>query len=540
MTAFGKNILEAVHEGREALGGAPMLTFVSIGADKELVEQQRSYADLWRNGSAICAALAREHMAAGDAFALIMRNHAEFVDCMIGSAMAGTVYVPIEPRMTGEKLRYMLVFADCRGAVVADYALDNVLEVIGDWPALEWIWVVGDGAASGCLPRLRLLAMADILANSAMEQQLRLIDPAEPMQMLYTSGTTGDPKAICSDHARFIGATEASPEFGLRKGDKLFTGLPLSHANAQFISLAKALAMQLPIVICERFTKSRMWEILTRYSCTTFTLLGGMTSAIYAQPAGPFDRAHKVRLVISAGMPPAMWTAFGERFSVEILEFYGTAEGGLLLNRPGGRLGSVGKPLQGTRCAVLDKAMLPVPAGVIGELCFQQMDGTTPSVSYYKNPQASTEKTRGGWFHSGDMGWQDGAGWFFFSHRDGAAIRRNGEFISPSEVEKVIAEDPGVEDVFVYGVRTHSNAPGEHEVVAAIVPASQAFDPAAIFARCRSVLAANSVPFILQILGEIPKTASEKPQRNQLIARWKQGSCRVVSADGSCPTPLAD
>ncbi len=140
-------------------------------------------------------------------------------------------------------------------------------------------------------------------------------------------------------------------------------------------------------------------------------------------------------------------------------------------------------------------------------------------MDYDGNPEASARKTAGGWLHSGDLGWRDEEGWFFFSHRKGGGIRRHGDFVHPGFVEKVIAEHPSVSDVFVYGVPAASGAPGEKDIVAAVVPAQGVpFSPKAIFEACRKGLEPNFVPTWIQVVEEIPKTASEKPQERLLAA----------------------
>jgi crotonobetaine/carnitine-CoA ligase len=119
------------------------------------------------------------------------------------------------------------------------------------------------------------------------------------------------------------------------------------------------------------------------------------------------------------------------------------------------------------------------------------------------------------------MGWSDAEGWLFFSHRKGGGIRHNGDFVNPGFVERVIAEVPCVADVFVYGVPAASGAPGEKDVVAAVVPEPNVpFDPKRVFAACRERLEANFVPTYLQVVTEIPKTASEKPQERFLLERF--------------------
>ena len=119
-----------------------VLTFVSIGDDGNYIEEIRTYRQLWENGQRVAAALDAENMAFGDAFAIISLNHPEFVDTMVGSSIVGTIFVPIDPRTKGQKLSYMINHAGCRGAVIGDYALANLAEVLSDCPQLEWVWVI--------------------------------------------------------------------------------------------------------------------------------------------------------------------------------------------------------------------------------------------------------------------------------------------------------------------------------------------------------------------------------------------------------------
>jgi crotonobetaine/carnitine-CoA ligase len=119
------------------------------------------------------------------------------------------------------------------------------------------------------------------------------------------------------------------------------------------------------------------------------------------------------------------------------------------------------------------------------------------------------------------VGHTDGDGWFFFDHRRGGGLRHNGDFVNPGFVEKILAEHPQVADVFVYGVPAASGAPGEKDVVAAITPVGPGdFDPGSIFDSCREGLEPNFVPSYLQVVDEIPKTASEKPQERFLLAAF--------------------
>ena len=125
-----------------------VLTFVDIGPKGEYLDEVRTYDDLWANGQRVAATLDDEGMAEGDAFAIVAQNHPEFVDTMVGSSIAGTVFVPIDPRTKGKKLAYMLDFAGCRGVVIGDYAAANLLDILDDWPKLEWVWVISTQGAT--------------------------------------------------------------------------------------------------------------------------------------------------------------------------------------------------------------------------------------------------------------------------------------------------------------------------------------------------------------------------------------------------------
>jgi crotonobetaine/carnitine-CoA ligase len=340
------------------------------------------------------------------------------------------------------------------------------------------------------------------------------------MQVMYTSGTTGDPKGIVVPHQRFgMVSNHGEAVFGYRDGDRPYTGLSLTHGNAQFVTLAPSLKMGLRAVISRKFSKSRLWEIVRRHQCTTFALLGGMVTAIYSEPRREDDADNPVRLVISAGMPAAIWEEFGRRFGVEIFEFYGAVEGGMCFKRPGeGPVGSCGRPAPGLIAKVVDESGVEVPPGSPGELWFQLAGGAFPPVAYLGNPAASAKKTEGGWLRSGDIVHTDADGWVYFEYRAGGGIRRNGEFVSPALIEKSLAEHPDIDDVFVYGMPNASGAPGEKDVVAAIVPKHKGkLESEELAYWLRSRVDESMIPDFFQQVSEIPKTASEKPQERFLV-----------------------
>ncbi|MEH6634239.1 MAG: AMP-binding protein [Halioglobus sp.] len=503
-----------------------ILTFVDIDANGAFQEETRNYQQLWNNGQRLAAWLREQGMQKGDAFALVMQNHAEFVDFMVASSIVGTVFVPIDSRTRGDKLKYMLEFAECKGAVVGDNALAEVESVWQDGD--HWIANLGDD--QGNYP-----GISPVLARALPEPELEIAstDPNAPMQLLFTSGTTGDPKAILSTHSRYGVAATLPTVLGLVDDDVLYTGLSLTHANAQLVTLGMILHAGMRGVISLKFTKSRLWDITREYGCTFFNLLGGMTTAIYAEPARDDDTANPVRKILSAGMPAAIWEDFSQRFGVELFEFYGAAEGGLCFNPTGlGPVGSCGKAPPSMQLAILGEDGNPVAAGVAGEICFREADGRCPDLTYFKNSQATANKLADGWLHMGDIGHLDEAGWLYFHYRMGGGIRKNGDFVNTAFVEKALSEIDAITDVYVYGLQVSAGlAPGEKEVIAAVVPADRdSFDIAAVLKTCRAKLDRNSVPDYIQVLDEIPKTASEKPQERFLVEAFAANRGQVCPA----------
>lgn len=508
--------------------GHRVLTFEGAG---ERNDETRTYAELFDHGNQVAAELIERRMSRGDRFATLVRNHPEFIECLIGASISATVIVPIDPRTRGEKLTYTLNNSESRGIVCAPYSLPQVVAVANAVPSLEWILTLEEDAGDVRSDDVAIAdSFASVYARDPKPVDVRLASPDDPLQIIYTSGTTGDPKGVVFSNIRFGGAMLGGQMFGWTPDDRPYTGLSLTHGNAQLLTFAPALGMDLPVVFSRRFTRSRLWDITRKYGCTIFNLLGGMATAIYSMPVQPIDADNPVRMVLSAGMPREIWRDFEKRFDLEVFEMYGAIEGGMALNPPGvGPVGSFGKAPPNLDIKILDESGVECAPGEIGELVSRPI-GAPVKVEYFKNPEASKKKTVDGWLRSGDSCHTDEEGWLYFDFRKGGGIRHNGDFINVGYVEKVLAEDPQVTDVFVYGVPAASGAPGEKDVVGAVVAAGENnFDPQAVFANCVRNLEPNFVPSYLQVVSEIPKTASEKPQERFLLDQFAPDAAGVYA-----------
>lgn len=476
-------------------------------------DESLTYSELVLKGDKLARELAQLGIGAGDSFSVAMRNHPEMVIAMYAASALRAIIVPIDPRSRGQKLVYQIRNSDSKGVICTADLLEPIEEALSRLDGVAMAGVLHkegcEGPDSSKYPDLNEVLDGPEAPGTSPHGHL----PSDCHMMVHTSGTTGDPKGVRLPAERMLGmGMMAQMVWQYTPEDKLYTGLSLTHGNAIAVTLMPALLLSIPAVISCRFTKSRIWDICREFGCTTFSLLGGMMMGIYSEPIKADDADNPVRKVISAGTPAAIWESFEQRFNVAIHEWYAAVEGGFAQKPPGeGPVGSFGKPLDGMlEMKVVREDDSECDAGEVGELISRSLVGET-SVEYHKNPEASKAKTRGGWLRSGDMVHRDEDGWYYFDFRKGGGLRRQGDFIMPEYVERVIAEHPDVSDVCVYGVKAASGAPGESDLVAAIVSAGpEAPDIEDIFKACVEGLERNSVPSYIQVVQEIPKTASEK------------------------------
>jgi acyl-CoA synthetase (AMP-forming)/AMP-acid ligase II len=483
--------------------------FVNTDGSDEIV----TFLDLYENSNRVARSLLANGIGKGDTFSIIMRNHPEFLYALFGSFTIGATAVPIDPRSKGAKLAFQIMNSNSKGIILSGEFLNTIMAISDEIRNVPVIGVVykdhHEVDVSSDYPNMNQLLASE---NPNLPDTVVDFDPKGPYQIIYTSGTTGDPKGVVIKGERYFAYGMLGGIWGYQKDDIPFTGLSMTHGNAQAVTVFPSLASGIKAVIAEKFTKSKIWDICRKYGCTTFSLLGGMMMGIYSEPKKPDDADNPVRMVISAGTPISIWKEFEDRFAVKIFEWYAAVEGGFACNPPGmGPIGSFGKPPEGIyEMKVVgdnDEACEP---GKVGELIFRPITGKA-EVEYHRNKKASMEKTRGGWQRSGDMCHTDGDGWFYFDFRKGGGLRRQGDFIQPEYVEKILGEQPEITDVCVYGIPAESGAPGESDIVAAIVPTQgKEIDPKKLLAVISHSLEKNAIPSYLQIVDEIPKSASEK------------------------------
>jgi crotonobetaine/carnitine-CoA ligase len=232
------------------------------------------------------------------------------------------------------------------------------------------------------------------------------------------------------------------------------------------------------------------------------------------QPESPYDKDHCVEKILSAGCPAVLWEPFEKRFNLKIWEAYAAIDGsGFIANFGNAPKGSIGKPLNSIIRIVDDKS-LDVPTGVTGELLFKTDPNKKSSVEYYKNPDASGEKTKGEWEYTGDLMYQDEQGYIYFVGRSTDSMRRRGENVSAYDVEQAILKHPSVSEAAVYAVPSEMT---EDDIMASVqLVEGIKVSGKELFLFLQDKLAKFAIPRYIRIMDELPRNDAFRIKKGDL------------------------
>ena len=351
---------------------------------------------------------------------------------------------------------------------------------------------------------------------------------------IFTSGTTGLPKASVMSHNRWLASMSGigGMSVRLRSSDTMYIPLPLYHNNALSVSLGAVLAAGASVAIAKQFSASRFWDDIVLNRATAFCYIGELCRYLLAQPPKSTDRAHGVRLAVGNGMRPEIWDEFTERFGIKrIVEFYGASE----LNLAFVNAFSVAKtagfcPLPFKVVAYVQETGEPqrdergklraVRKGEPG-LLIAQISDRVPLDGY--TDASATEKkivrdgfTKGdAWFNSGDLVREVGWGHIAFVDRLGDTFRWKGENVATTEVEGALDTHPSVEQSVVYGVEV-PGCDGKAGMAAVTLADGETMDGSGLAEHLYQVLPAYAVPLFIRIVGEVEATSTFKNRKVDL------------------------
>jgi crotonobetaine/carnitine-CoA ligase len=493
-------------------------------------DQSFTYEEFEEKSSQAAQALLALGLKKGDKVGILMANCPEFLFLWFGIAKMGAVMVPYNVEWKGELLSFILQHSDTQGMILHQEFWPQLHEVLPVGRPLDFLVISGDEDRSRPNGAMDL---RDLFTGPA-DFHAPHISPQDPFQIMYTSGTTGRSKGVVRWHEYVIlRALRAVRIMGYRPEDVLYTPLPLYHGNAQVFSTLPALLANATLALGKRFSAREFWNDIRAHKATTFNYIGAMLSILYKQPPTDRDSDHQVRFARGAGAPAEIFLDFEKRFHLELVESYGTTEGGTVQNAPGRRkVGSFGTPPYYNEAVVIDEEGKELPRNKVGEMIIRPKDPGEKWLEYYKEPDATAEKVKNGWYHTGDLALVDEDGYFFFKGRKKDAIRRRGENVSAQEVEKVINAHPAVLECAAYGVPAELS---EEEIMVAVsLKPGFVLTPADLIGYCHNHMARFMVPRYVEFMDSLPKTPSLRVEKYKLQKRgvtpntWDREKNKIV------------
>jgi crotonobetaine/carnitine-CoA ligase len=467
-----------------------------------------SYAEMHARSSRLANALRERGIRKGDTVAVMLGNGVEFFYVWFGLAKLGAVMVPINTANRGESLAYILHHSDARLMFLDPRHRPTIDAVRARVPGLEQLVEVGGAAFAPWVEGDDRLKVDEDLADG------------DVMAINYTSGTTGPPKGAMIPHAMYplVGAAYASWVEATRES-VIYTCLPLFHANAQGLSTSGALAADCTLALGESFSATQFWNDCRRYGAHVFNYVGGMIPILMKQPERQDDADNPVKIAWGAAAPRDIWRAFEARFGLTIVEGYGTTEDSIpLTNLPSAcRMGSIGVPTDLAEVAIVDAEDRPLPPGQVGEIVVRPRVAYSMMLGYYKMPEETLRRARNLWWHSGDLGYTDSDGYFYFVDRAKDCIRRRGENISTFELEKVVNRHPAVLESAALGVPSDV---GEEDVkiVVRLRPGGSV-TAEALVRFVEDEVPYFAVPRYVEFVDDFPKTPTERIRKHLLKER---------------------
>ena len=471
-----------------------------------LDERALSYRDLDELSARVASWLAGRGITPGDRVGLMAPNTLEFVELYYGILRAGAVVVPMNPLFKSREVSYHLSDS---GAALA-FAWHGVADQAAE----------GARSAGTDLVIIEPSGLAETLARSDPVPAVADRAPSDTAVILYTSGTTGQPKGAELTHANLISNIEVTRTtlLGLRPADVMLGALPLFHSFGQTVVMGCAIATGGCLTLLPRFDPVRALEIIKRDQVTVLAGVPTMYTAILHSAGGSAGDVASLRLCVSGGaaMPVELMRAFEKQFDCMILEGYGLSETSPVasFNHPDRerKPGTIGQAIAGVEMRIQSDEGEPLPSGEIGEIAIR---GDNVMKGYWRRPRDTEEAMEGGWFRTGDLGRVDAEGYFSIVDRKKDMIIRGGLNVYPREVEEVLYEHPAVAEAAVIGVPDQLLG----EEVAAVVtlkPGASA-DPDQLREHVKRQLAAYKYPRHVWIVDELPYGGTGKILKRAIV-----------------------
>jgi long-chain acyl-CoA synthetase len=489
------NLVLLGEESFQRYGEYPALVFE--GRELTNVDQQRA-------ANRLAHALGRRGVGPGDRVVVMLPNCPEVLEAYRAILAVGAVVVPVIFLLSPEEVRHILAHAEARLLITSP---DLAWKAEG-WPGAR---ILVGGEAAGA-PAYEELVAQESDAFTAIDR-----DDHDLAVILYTAGTTGQPKGVALSHANLASnARAAASVYELDRRQWALAALPLSHSyGLTLMNAGNVLGTR--AVLLRWFTPEAVLTAIQQYRVQAMS--GVPTMFVYLLNYPDADRFDTSSMRVwgsgAAPLPVELVEPFETRFGGRLLEGYGLTEASPVVatHRHSGvrKLGSVGQPLPGVEVRILDDADRALPIGEAGEIGVR---GPNVMLGYYRMAEETAGALRNGWLHTGDVGRLDDDGFLYILERKKDLIIRGGLNVYPREVEEVLYAHPGVAEAAVVGVP--DPLMGEEGCAFVVLRAGATVTPEALIAFCQERLAKFKCPRQVRFVEALPKSPIGKILRKQL------------------------
>ncbi|MFN3339367.1 MAG: AMP-binding protein [Dietzia sp.] len=445
----------------------------------------------------------------------LLENTPEMLYTLAAGAFGGFVVAGINATRRGEGLARDIRRADCQ-VLLTDSQLKPLLDGLDlgdvrviDTDSDEW---------------------AATVAASEPPENPPVVESGDPFMLIFTSGTSGDPKAVQVGNFTVTMSGEAlAPSFDLTADDVVYLAMPLFHSNAVMSGFSPAIAVGATMVLARRFSATRFGDDLRRYGVTYMNYVGKPLAYILDTPARPDDAETTLRAAFGNEAAAKDIPAFAERFGCRVWDAYGSTELAIIIVRTeASPLESIGEPFPGV--AVYDpvtaeecpRAVFDETGAVtnlddcVGELV--NTEGAGFFAGYYNDDQATSDRMRDGMYWSGDLAYRDADGYIYMAGRSGDWLRVDGENMATGIVEEILLRNPTVSRVAVYGLPDPRGV-GDQLTAAVVVRHDGDLDPAGLeeFLAAQADLSPKAWPRWVRVSDALPTTATNKILKRELI-----------------------
>jgi len=456
---------------------------------------------------------------------LMMRNCPDFLYSWFGTVKSGCVFVPINTALKGKYLHHVLNDSDTI-ILIIDYQFLKLFNEVR--PTLSKIKrIIVHNAPKNFEFNDEYLDF-QLLRSSNTENPEVSIFEEDPIQIMYTEGITGKPKGVLYRKMVItaINIGYQLKKIGLSQDTKIYCPMPLFQGAAQFYVIIPSLFYNIPVVLAEKFDVNQFWDDVRIHSPTLFAYFGGYLLFLLYNNPSKFDRNHPLKWAYGFGASIELWKAFENRFGIKLYECYSHMEGvGITINTIGsygGKMGSVGKPLDSLDLKIIDSNGNELPSGLdnIGEITVKSKNNTI--FEYYKQPEVRDVKiSDDGWVYTGDFGYLDDDNFLYFMGKKNEVINRAGETIYLREIERMANSHPSV--YISACVPLLNDSKPKTEVILYVVKLKDSsLTPTKLSDFLYRNLAYYHVPRYIGFLENLPLSPSTEYLKNEIKNEWEK------------------